>query len=152
MAKDISSQGLIWGLVRALKDEFGNDYQCYVDSVPQNFKTPAFFIRVVNSNYEQMLGRRRKLSYSIMVTYLAKNVKCAGQELNSIADRIYPTCEYILDDENKLIRANSLQLTMLETELHLTLKYTMIAELAKVELPKMGSLQFSILTKGQQNG
>lgn len=157
MIKEPPSQGLIKGVGAALREEFGSDVDLYINDVPQEFQKCSFFIRMIRSGYDRLLGRRRYRRHTIAITFYPACDNCAQQDINEVADRLYSILEYIRLDGN-LVRAQRLEcVSMTDTELHLEADYNIFLWWYKEKAPLMMELEQAQKVKedeenGKENG
>ena len=137
--KDVSSQSIVQGIVDALREEFGSAYVYYLDKVPQNFKEPSFYVRQLSSNMELIRGRRYLRVGLFQITYFAGERYSPEQEINTVADRLYPALEYIKLDGN-IIRGTSMEHETEDEELHFSVHYDIFVYKPVNQLPLMQKL------------
>lgn len=146
--KDVSSQSIVQGIIDALHTEFGADYTYYANKVPQNFKEPAFYVRQVSASMDLILGRRYLRRGLFRIVYFAGKRKTPEQEMNGVADRLYPVLEYIKMDGD-LIRGTEMEHEIEDEELHFTVHYDIFVMRPRPEAPLMQELQLKVDLKEQ---
>lgn len=139
MAKDVASQAIVQGIIDALRTEFGADYTYYANKVPQNFKEPAFYVRQISAGMELIRGRRYLRRGLFRIVYFAENRKTPEQEMNAVADRMYPVLEYIKMDGD-LIRGTEMEHETEDNELHFSVHYDIFLLRPRPDVPLMQEL------------
>lgn len=137
--KDVSSQSIVQGIIDALRNEFGEEYTYYVNKVPQNFKEPAFYVRQISADMELICGRRYLRRSLFRIVYFAGERKTPEQEMNAVADRLYPVLEYIKMDGG-LIRGTDMEHETEDDELHFSVHYDFFVMRPLPETVVMGKL------------
>lgn len=146
--KDVTSQSIVQGIIDALRTEFGADYTYYANKVPQNFKEPAFYVRQVSASMDIICGRRYLRRGLFRIVYFAGERKTPEQEMNGVADRLYPVLEYIKMDGD-LIRGTEMEHETENEELHFTVHYDIFVMRPRPEAPLMQELQLKVDLKEQ---
>lgn len=149
--KDVSSQSIVQGIIDALRTEFGADYTYYANKVPQNFKEPAFSVRQISANMDLIRGRRYLRRGLFRIVYFAGERKAPEQEMNAVADRLYPVLEYIKMGDG-LIRGTDMEHETEDEELHFTVHYDIFVMRPRPEAPLMQKLELEVGTKEQEYG
>lgn len=148
MVKDVSSQSIVQGIIDALRSEFGADYTYYANKVPQNFKEPAFYVRQVSASMDHIRGRRYFRRGLFRIVYFADERKTPEQEMNAVADRLYPVLEYIKMDGD-LIRGTDMEHETENEELHFTVHYDIFLLRSRPKAPPMEKLELNVGIKEQ---
>lgn len=146
--EDVSSQSIVQGIIDALHTEFGTDYTYYANKAPQNFKEPAFYVRQVSASMDLIRGRRYLRRGLFRIVYFAGERKTPEQEMNGVADRLYPVLEYIKMDGD-LIRGTEMEHETEDEELHFTVHYDIFVMRPHPEAPLMQELQLKVDLKEQ---
>ena len=121
MAGDVNTWSLTAGLARKLTEEFGADAVIYADSIPQDFRTPSFYVRQISGGFTALRGRRYRLDAVVMLTYFPEEQK----EILGVLSRMYPAVEYIAGEDGVPVRAESMSHEITDHELHMTLSYSL---------------------------
>lgn len=123
MESDVNTNQITSGVARRIHEEYGDEFTIYANSVPQDFRTPSFYIRQISGGFIQQLGRRHTLEVVIMVTYYPpEHSKEEQKDILTVLSRMYPALEYI-DVASGLIRADGMEHEITEHELHMKLSY-----------------------------
>lgn len=120
--RDINTQGIIDGIVKALKAEFGDSYTYYVNDIPQGFNEPSFYIKLLDSKFNLVCGNRYLRKNLCLIRYFPQSELSPKQEINAVLDRLFPVLEYIYMDED-LIRGTNMESTVEDNILHLSINY-----------------------------
>ena len=122
MGNDINGQDIINGIVSALSKEFGEKYTYYINDIPQGFNEPAFYVRLLNSDFNLVCQNRYLRKNLFIIRYFPESELNPQQEINSILDRLYPVLEYIYMGKD-LIRGTNTEVEIIDNILHLKIHY-----------------------------
>lgn len=89
------------GISNKIYSVFGNDYNISTDDIPQNFKKPAFFIKVLNDNEKHYRGKRYNSNKSFVIYGFSAND--SEEELYEMGESLY-NLEYIKLEDGSLLR------------------------------------------------
>lgn len=123
---DVNGQDIVKGIIKALNNEFGNNYTYYINDIPQGFEEPSFYVRLLDSSFNLIYGNRYLRKNIFMIRYFPKSELEPQQEINAILDRLYPILEYIYM-ENDLIRGTNMEANIVDNILHLQINYDFFA-------------------------
>ncbi len=124
MAGDVNTWSLTAGLARKLTEEFGADAVIYADSIPQDFRTPSFYVRQISGGFTALRGRRYRLDAVVMLTYFPEeHANDRQKDILGMLSRLYPALEYITGADGMPLRADGMSHEITEDGLHLTLSY-----------------------------
>jgi len=92
------------GITDALYEEFGDDYNIYIEEEEQSVQEPCFFVNLLEtSNFKKIMGRYYSTN-SYCITYYPKTEQQAREEnvyydpnveCNTVTDRLTECLEYI---------------------------------------------------------
>ena len=119
---DVNGQDIVKGIIKALNNEFGNNYTYYINDIPQGFEEPSFYVRLLDSSFNLIDGNRYLRKNIFMIRYFPKSELEPQQEINAILDKLYPILEYIYM-ENDLIRGTNMEANIVDNILHLQINY-----------------------------
>lgn len=126
MAGDVNTWSLTAGLARKLTEEFGADAVIYADSIPQDFRTPSFYVRQISGGFTALRGWRYRLDAVVMLTYFPEDHANEEQkEILGVLSQLYPAVEYIAGEDGVPVRAESMSHEITDHELHMTLSYSL---------------------------
>ena len=120
--RNINTQKIIDGIVKALKAEFGEGYTYYVDDILQGFKEPSFYIKLLDSKCNLVCGNRYLRKNLCVIRYFPQSELSPKKELNDVLDRLFSILEYIYVDDN-LIRGTNMEVNIENNILHLSINY-----------------------------
>ena len=112
---------IIIGISNAISDEFGSEYEIYVDDVRQGLSEPCFFIKALNPTNNRFLGNRRKLTNPFAIQYFPKSNK-AKSECNDVSDRLMNILDAITVDGD-IVLGNNMQCQVTDNVLTCTVNY-----------------------------
>ncbi|WP_101772331.1 phage tail terminator family protein [Peptostreptococcus faecalis] len=122
-------------------DSYFEDISIYADENKQDFDEPCFFISLIHSMKNRMLGGRQERSYPLDIKYFDE--KASISELNEIGDYLYEALD-LLDVEGKLIRGIDMEYKIVDNVLHFFVTYPAVLEYEKEKVDKMESLEHEI--------
>lgn len=82
------------GIVAAIHEEFGDEYEIYTENVEQGLTEPCFLITLANASMEQQLKDRYQLENLFLVQYFPASREVRN-ECMSVQMRLYQALEYI---------------------------------------------------------
>lgn len=132
------------GISIKLDAAFGSDYTVYVEDVQQEFKTPAFFIALLDPSMEQLRSERYKLTLPFDIHYFGSG----NMEAHSTLSKLMKDMEYITLVNTDILRGTSMNGQIVDGVLHFFVNYNVILVAERVQ-DFMDSLeQFSNTPKG----
>lgn len=153
MAGDVNTWSLTSGLAAALREEFGENCTVYADSIPQNFRTPSFYVRQISGGFAHIRGRRYRLDAVVMVTYFPpEHGQDTQEDMLSVLSRLYPALEFIRGEDGLPVQARSMTHEMTDSELHVEISYALSVFRAHDRGPKMMVLEQVQHVKETGNG
>ena len=139
--------GIIAGIGKALSDEFKDTYQIYMEQIPQGFKEPCFFIKMLKLDEKQMVGERYFRRYFFDVRYYPDKHK-KSQSIWGVADRLQDILEMIKTPEGHLLRGTDRNAEVEDNVLHYFVSYNMFVIKPKNREEYMENLQQKQGVKG----
>ena len=113
---------LIAGISQKLDAEF-DEIEIYTDKIKQGLSEPCFFIMVLNSKQDQMVGNRYYRNQSFDIHYFPKTDNTS--ELNEISDKLMNALEYI-EFDGGLLRGTKMHSEIVNGVLHYFVDYNCI--------------------------
>ena len=136
---------IIEGITVAIAEEFGDDFNIYVEQIEQELEEPCFFVHLVTGNHELFLGKRYQGVHHFDIQYFPSS-DSIQRECNDVAERLSGCLEYIIlyDDatkqnEAKPIRGGQMSYNLIDGVLHFNIYYNGFI-LKKEEQTEMESL------------
>jgi hypothetical protein len=124
------------GIAKGLKTKFGKEYSIYIDSVSQGIKKPCFFILNTNCQYDRLLARRAKITFSYEIEiYLDKRT-----DRENILFELFSVLEFIDTDLGKLMGKN-MSFSLENEKAVFKCQYTIIAEMTEEKSEYMEHLE-----------
>ncbi|WP_101773995.1 phage tail terminator family protein [Peptostreptococcus faecalis] len=122
-------------------DSYFEEITIYADENKQDFDEPCFFISLIHSMKNRMLGGRQERSYPLDIKYFDENATIS--ELNEIGDYLYEALD-LLDVEGKLIRGLDMEYKIVDNILHFFVTYPAVLEYESGRIDKMQDLKNGI--------
>lgn len=89
------------GITDALYEEFGDNYEVYIESSMQGMTEPAFFVRCITPEIMKQLAERRKIELLFVIQYYPES-KSPKQEINEVFERLTACLDLISVDDKKV--------------------------------------------------
>lgn len=105
-----------------LNQVFGDTVEIYTDQVKQGFEEPCFFIALLNSSQEQIIGARYHRESLFDIHYFPAG---DNREINDVADMLLEEMEY-LDVAGDLVRGTGMHHEVVDGVLHFFVSYNLI--------------------------
>lgn len=111
----------IYSLAAAIK-EFAPNATIYSEKIPQNFKTPCFYIHCINHNQQLLTGGKRKMTMIEIVFFPTENGGNANTEMILAAEQLV---EYmsIVEHDGKEYKGIGASTSFSDEELHYIANY-----------------------------
>lgn len=91
-------EGIIAGIINAIKTEFGAAYKVYDEIPEQGLKEPCFYVKFVTPTTTRAVGRRFKKSYVFNITYFPKDTDNPNAECIGIVEQLFAALQDIVAD------------------------------------------------------
>lgn len=92
-------------VAKRVDEIFAGQYPIYTDPVEQGLETPCFFIGILKTDVQPMLGRRCLRSWEFRVQFLTEENGHGNRELmNRVSERLMEELEYITLSDGTLMR------------------------------------------------
>lgn len=122
-----------------LLETFGDSYELHNNELKQGFTSPCFFILLLNSSSDLVIGTRYQEKHTFDIRYHAKSQKTATREMNDVAEKLEQVLEYITVNDD-LIRGTNMHYEKQDDVLHFFIDYDMFVFKHVARLPLMESL------------
>lgn len=93
---------IVDGILSALRDEFGELYTLYTESVEQDLKEPCFFVWCINPQSNLYRDKRYLNENQFAIEYIP-STNYPKAEINDVTERLYSCLEYITADSDLLM-------------------------------------------------
>jgi hypothetical protein len=112
---------IIDGIAIKLNEEFGDGFAIYTESVEQGLNEPCFFIFLLPSSQDQVIGKRyfRRHSFDI---HFFPSTKDKNTEVLDVVDRLNDALEYVTMNGD-LIRGTKMHHEVVDGVLHFFVEY-----------------------------
>ena len=110
---------ILKGIAKALRDEFGESFNIYLNEVEQGLIEPCFFIMVLNPDVKQVLGRRYVLNCPVSVQFISEEDR---EALNAQGSRLF-NCLELISVSGDLARGRNMSYSINEDILTFTVTY-----------------------------
>lgn len=114
---------IIDGISESLYAEFGDGYDINIESIPQGFEEPCFFINCLNPTNELYLGKRYKRTNQFMIQYFPSSKK-PKRECFDVQERLYH-CLEVIDVGGHLTRGTGINGALVDGVLNFEINYDM---------------------------
>lgn len=91
-------EGVIAGIINAIKAEFGAGYRVYDELPEQGLKEPCFYVKFVTPTTTRAVGRRFKRVYVFNITYFPKDAINPNTECRKVEERLSMVLQDIVAD------------------------------------------------------
>lgn len=112
-------QGLIDGICKKLKYEFGESHTIYTKQVEQGLKEPCFFVQFLDDAENKMNSIVYKNELDFMITYLPEKSVDYG-----VAERVLYTLEIVETADGQSYRGYRRKLSVQDNVGHISVTYT----------------------------
>lgn len=133
----------------AIAEEFGQEYNIYVEQIDQSLEEPCFFIHLVDADHTLYLGNRYHKTNNFDIQYFP-NPNNIQFECNDVSERLYNCLEYITlydadvqENESMPIRSGLMHHEVIDGVLHFMTSYNGFT-LKSVEQTEMKALSESV--------
>lgn len=110
---------ILKGIAKALRDEFGESLNIYLNEVEQGLIEPCFFIMVLNPDVKQVLGRRYVLNCPVSVQFISGEDR---EVINDTGSRLF-NCLELISVSGDLARGRNMEYSVNEDILTFTVTY-----------------------------
>lgn len=113
---------MIYEVIEAIAGKFAEkyDYDVHVEKMPQDFKEPCFFIKLVNSDEDQLIDNRYYRKNAFDVAYFNDgNNKDLYKKANELTDIL----EYVKLENGNLLRGTGRKSEIVDGVLHFIVSY-----------------------------
>lgn len=110
---------ILKGIAKAIRDEFGESLNIYLNEVEQGLIEPCFFISVLNSDVKQVLGRRYVLNCPVSVQFISGEDR---EVINAQGSRLF-NCLELISVSGDLVRGRNMSYSINEDILTFTVTY-----------------------------
>lgn len=111
--------GIVYGVAKAIRKEFGESIFIYVDSVEQGLKEPCFFINTLSTSSKKALDNRYIFETNLVIQYISDD---KNDSLNSVGLRLFSSLE-IIKVKDILVRGSDLSYQAQEGVLNFNVTY-----------------------------
>ena len=113
------------GIVSAIRKEFGDGYEIYIENVEQGLTEPCFLITLANATMEHQVGTMYRFENLFLVQYFPASQEARNECMN-VQMRLYQALEYIEADGWK--RGEEMEGEMEENVLHFQVQYNLLLQ------------------------
>lgn len=75
------------------------DFRVYIETLPQGFKAPCFFLREVKHTSVRTVGERFRQRAEIEIVYYPKDKANAREECYAVSNALFECLEFVQTDE-----------------------------------------------------
>ena len=121
-------------------DSLYSDIPIYGEEVPQGFKEPSFFVKILTGSHDREFNVRYKRSYSFNIHYFEETNK----ECEAMAKQLYENMEYL---SNNVARGFNMHHETVNRVLHFFVDYSVFLIKEIEQYPKMSTLEVDEVAK-----
>ena len=141
---------IIDGIINAIYNTFGDDYEIHVENIEQGFNEPCFFIFLINSTNRQFFNRNYITENQFVIEYFPIS-KEKNKECNEVSNCLFECLEYITI-EGHLFRGLNMNSEIVDNVLNFTVNYNVSLETPPSEVDLMKSHKVkSYIRKDEKN-
>lgn len=122
-----------------LNETFGDEYEIYTESIEQGFKEPAFFIRLLKPEFDQVVGNRYHETLPFDIHYFGSGY----MDAYSTASKLKSEMEYIKLLNGDLLRGTKMKGEVVDGVLHFFVNYNFHVYKVTDPLEKIYELQLN---------
>lgn len=105
----------------ALYKEFG--YTNHMEEIKQDLKAPCFFITLLDSATQIVVGNRYEKRNQICIQYFPESEMKPKNECNDVAERLTSCLEYVEDENGGFLRGTDMHYQVTDGVLHFFVDY-----------------------------
>lgn len=125
------------------------DTPIYGEEIPQKFKEPCFYIKVIRTRQAQQLEDRYTRKHLFDIHYFPKPSNNTNEQILAMAEKLYDELEYI-EVNGKLTRSVDMYHEAVDKVLHFFLAYNFTVKKQAPHIPNMENLyQKGVLKVGR---
>lgn len=125
------------------------DTPIYGEEIPQKFKEPCFYIKVIRTRQAQQLGDRYTRRHLFDIHYFPKSGNNINEQILAMAEKLYNEMEYI-EINGKLTRGIDMYHEVADGVLHFFVGYNFTVKKQAPHIPNMENLyQKGVLKVGR---
>ena len=137
-------EGIIAGIIAAIKAEFGAGYKVYDELPEQGLKEPCFYVKCVAPTTTRGVRNRFRKAYTFNITYFPKNAANPAAECLEVAERLSIALQDITAD-GKIIHADAeITGSFVDGNLQTKAGYTVPAMLVETPEESMETLEQTV--------
>ena len=111
----------------------------YGEEIPQKFKEPSFYVKVIRTRHNQQLNEMYKRRHLFDIHYFPKPGNNVNEQILVMAERLYEELEYI-EVNGKLTRGVEMHHEAIDNVLHFFVNYNFTVKKQVEELLAMENL------------
>lgn len=133
-------EGVIAGIINAIKTEFGAEYKVYDELPEQGLKEPCFYVKFVTPTTVHAVGNRFRKAYVFNITYFPKDTINPNTECRKAEERLAVALQDIVVDKVVVHADAEITGQFIDGNLQLQAGYTIPAILEKEPAENMEAL------------
>lgn len=133
---EVTINKVLYGVTKTL-DTYFPDTTIYEDEIKVDLSPPAFFVKLLQSEQTQELGRRYHRVHSFDIHYFAPSKK--NSEMHNMAEDLYQKMR-LIDIDGKLHRGTGMNHEIVDQVLHFFVDYNFKVYDEKPQVPSMQTL------------
>lgn len=113
---------LVVGISQQLNALFGDSYDIYTEDISQGLNTPAFYIRLLQSESAQVVGTRYFRTHSFDIHFFPEGDGTEIEQCQEVMAKLLAEMEYITI-ETGVIRGTQISTEIIDGVLHFFVQY-----------------------------
>lgn len=128
----------------------GDKYEIYSEEIKQGLKEPCFFIKLLKSSKEQVIGNRYFRRQAFDIHYFPKSSTQSEKEMLNMVDKLYEALEYI-KCEDEIFRGTEMKHEIVDNVLHFFVDYNFYTIKEKENAEFINQFQYKQEVKNEEN-
>lgn len=134
-------EGVIAGIIAAIKTEFGAEYRVYDEIPEQGLKEPCFYVKFITPTTVRAVGRRFRKAYVFNITYFPKDAINPSTECRKAEERLSVALQDIIADGITVHADAEITGQFIDGNLQVKVGYTIPAMLGEEKVDNMENLK-----------
>ena len=133
---------LIDGVCNALYNEFGNDYEYYIDEIKQGLNKSCFFVSYVRNAQNRYINNRLRSENRISIQFIPTD-DVSAEKRSEIANRLYTCLDCIDYGPDKLFGKEMQCEPLSDTLLNFQVSYNFFKKVVSDNIDEMNELRLN---------
>ena len=133
---------LIDGVCNALYNEFGNDYEYYIDEIKQGLNKSCFFVSYVRNAQNRYINNRLRSENRISIQFIPTD-DVSAEKRSEIANRLYTCLDCIDYGPDKLFGKEMQCEPLSDNMLNFQVSYNFFKKVVSYNIDEMNELRLN---------